>query len=514
MGAERLVDETGAGRRPDEHPDGSLTVIPDVVEVRRHSGVAALVGGAGSVLAIAYLARATQTGALLDWLLALLMGGVGAAWLAALLDARTPLLVADAQGVRLRLGRSWQGLPWTSVARVEHLPRRGLLRDGRLVVVPHDPGLVQSGLTGAARRQALLARLLHGAPLAVPLGLSTRVVAAGDLSTSLRQVCRTPEQVVDVASVEVEDEPAAAETAVPVVEDEPARDQEVRASATPAPLRESVSGRRAEVHHVVEPVADDEPAGRELRRAGAVSLVEETEAWGDRVRPIATAGEPVAELVIDDFAIQPADDPVIGPEIAAARTRLGLSVEQLAERTRIRPHVLESIEVDDFEPCGGDFYARGHLRTLARVLGIDAAGVLASYDERYARAPINARRVFEAELATGAHGSIRGTRGGPNWSVLVAAVMALVLFWSVARLVMDTPSDLQRDALVLNGSGGPQGAGSAPAADPVPVVVSAPAGGARVVVRDGNGEIVFAGPLAVGQSRELAVSPPVRVQSS
>ena len=74
-------------------------------------------------------------------------------------------------------------------------------------------------------------------------------------------------------------------------------------------------------------------------------------------------------LVIDDFAVEPAADPVVGPELAAARTRLGLTVDQLAERTRIRPHVIESIEVDDFAPCGGDFYARGHLRTLARVLG-------------------------------------------------------------------------------------------------------------------------------------------------
>ncbi len=131
-------------------------------------------------------------------------------------------------------------------------------------------------------------------------------------------------------------------------------------------------------------------------------------------------------------------------------------MDQLAERTRIRPHVIESIEVDDFAPCGGDFYARGHLRTLARVLGIDVAPLLTSYDERYAHAPINPRRVFEAELATGANGSIRSTRGGPNWSVLVAVVMALVLCWSIARLVMDTPTELRNASPVLNGSGGPE----------------------------------------------------------
>ena len=137
------------------------------------------------------------------------------------------------------------------------------------------------------------------------------------------------------------------------------------------------------------------------------------------MRPISTLGEPVDPLVIDDFVTEPAYDPVIGPELAAARVRVGLSVDQLAERTRIRPHVIESIEVDDFAPCGGDFYARGHLRTLARVLGKDPAPLLEKFDKRYATAPINARRVFEAELATGMTGSMRSTsaaRTGRCWS--------------------------------------------------------------------------------------------------
>jgi hypothetical protein len=79
---------------------------------------------------------------------------------------------------------------------------------------------------------------------------------------------------------------------------------------------------------------------------------------------------------------------------------------------------------------------------------------------------------------------------------------------------MDTPPELRGATPVLNGSGGPEGAGSAPVADPVAVAISAPSGGARVVVRDASGEIVFKGDLAVGQSRELKASPPVRVQST
>lgn len=512
-------------------PEG-LTVAPDAVEVRRNAGVAAALGLTSSAVAIAYLARATQGGGALDWVLALVMGLLAAHWLAGLVDARTPLLVADTHGVRLRLGRSWRGLPWTAVHHVEHRPRRGLLHDGRLVVVPHNQELIESELSGAGKRQVTASRLLHGAPFAVPLGLSTRVLGAGeDLSAALLRVARDAAQVVVVEpatssqdTVEMEPDEVKPDEEASLLEplQDGAPPHEVSplpdggrpvASATPAPLREWIGARRSEIRRQVS-VEIQEPVGRELRRTGSVSMVEETQAWGDRVRPIARQGEPVEPLVLDDFAVEPAEDPVIGPDLAAARTRLGLTVDQLAERTRVRPHVIEAIEVDDFEPCGGDFYARGHLRTLARVLGVDVAPLLASYNERYAHAPINPRRVFEAELATGANGSIRGTRGGPNWSVLVAVVMALVLCWSVARLVMDTPPELRGNAPVLNGSGGPEGAGSAPPADALPLVVSAPKGGAQVVVRDSAGEVLFKGNLSVGQTRELKASPPVRVQSS
>ena len=301
------------------------------------------------------------------------------------------------------------------------------------------------------------------------------------------------------------------------------------ASATPSALREPVTAVRAEIRSdltMTQPIigatalrldaAHDEtdesartelPEARELRRPGSVDLVEETEVWGDRVRPIATEGHAVEPIVLPEEE-QPAPDPVIGPELAAARTRLGLTVDQLADRTRIRPHVIEAVEVDDFSPCGGDFYARGHLRTLARVLGIDAAPLVASYDERYADAPVTPRRVFEAELGQG--GALRGTRGGPNWSVLVAAVMALVLAWSVARLVTDTPVEVRDPLPSLTTTSGAPATGAK-----VPVVLTASGGGAEVVVRNGANELVYKGTLAFGQVKVLPkVSQPVRVQSS
>ncbi|VXB41190.1 helix-turn-helix domain-containing protein [Nocardioides sp. AX2bis] len=541
------------------------------VEVRRRGAVTGAVGVAGCMVALAWLARAMASGAPLDWALCLAMGAVGIVNLLAFVDARTPVLVADDQGVRVRRGQTWHGLTWDQVDRVEHRPRRGPARDGSLSFV------------GAAADDD---------PLTVPLSLTTRVVGTDDLPGALRaladgatEVVEPVAEPVEPVAVQVDEEPDEQDVAEhdlvqedddqddvqdeareglaarlrrwvderrPVRaeredEDEvaegagagdtgrpgsrrddaglPAPTPTVVASSTPLPWRDLSSGTRADV--VLGAAAlrldtsetDDEddrprlPEARELRRDGSVNLVEETSVWGDRVRPIAKPGEAVAPLVLDDYAPLPVVDPVIGPELAAARTRLGLSVDQLADRTRIRPHVIESIEVDDFAPCGGDFYAKGHLRTLARVLGTDSAPLLATYDERYADAPIDARRVFEAELATGAGGSIRGTRGGPNWSVLVAAAMTLILVWSVARLVVDRPADLAPPTPRLNNSGGVDNGASTGTGAAVPVELTAAGGGAQVTVRSGS-QVVFDDQLAFMQTIQLDVAPPVRIGSS
>ncbi len=67
------ADETGQGSG---HGD-VLSVAPDVVEVRRHAGVAAGVGLTASAVAIAYLGRATQSGSALDWAFVVAMGLLG-----------------------------------------------------------------------------------------------------------------------------------------------------------------------------------------------------------------------------------------------------------------------------------------------------------------------------------------------------------------------------------------------------------------------------------------------------
>jgi cytoskeletal protein RodZ len=70
----------------------------------------------------------------------------------------------------------------------------------------------------------------------------------------------------------------------------------------------------------------------------------------------------------------------IGEVLAAARRQAGLTITQVSQRTRIRETIIRGIEEDDFAACGGDFYARGHIRAIARATGVDGEPLVRQYD--------------------------------------------------------------------------------------------------------------------------------------
>ena len=118
----------------------------------------------------------------------------------------------------------------------------------------------------------------------------------------------------------------------------------------------------------------------------------------------------------------------IGTTLAEARESAGLSLEDVARATRIRRTLILGIENDDFSACGGDFYARGHLRNIATAVGLDPAPLLAEFDaSRTEAAPPRATEVFESETRS------RAERRGPNWSAAMVAALALVLVYGVVQ---------------------------------------------------------------------------------
>jgi len=89
----------------------------------------------------------------------------------------------------------------------------------------------------------------------------------------------------------------------------------------------------------------------------------------------------------------------IGATLAAARRHAGLTVADVSERTRVREPIIQGIEHDDYAACGGDFYARGHIRAIAEAVGSDPGPLIEEFDERWQSSPeLTAAEVFQPSM--------------------------------------------------------------------------------------------------------------------
>jgi hypothetical protein len=488
--------------------------------VRRNVALFAILGLASVGLSVAFLARGAGS---LDTVLGLVFLLVGAVHLFALLGARNPLLEADDEAVLVRVGTGWQRLPWGALRQVVIERPESVLRDGRLVVLPRDPEqLVDLGVLG--RMHAVWSRRWYGASLGVPLAMTT-TTSSDDLVGELRHLADGRTDVVELHGkhlASLSEVPARIGALVSRVGHGHVRDVDATEPDDDAPLLIGEPVPEAPAQAPVQaPVPD--PVERApiapvmpLREPATPRRAEVTRSVAEGVQPVRKLDtfvfDATAEVPAEPVAA-PAAEPVIGPVIAQARERVRLGIDELSERTRIRPHVLAAIEVDDFGPCGGDFYARGHLTTMARALGLELAPLMREYDERYASGPINARRVFEAELATGLSGGMRATVGGPRWSLLVAAVLCLMLVWGVARLFSDAPEPIAVPGESVAGLAANHEPIVSPRMQLHTVTVTAAHAPAHVVVTDRTGRVLWSGDLRQGQHREVAGLAPFRVQA-
>jgi cytoskeletal protein RodZ len=67
--------------------------------------------------------------------------------------------------------------------------------------------------------------------------------------------------------------------------------------------------------------------------------------------------------------------------ITKARKDAGLSIDDLSAATNIRGPLLRQMESDNFTQCGGETYARGHLRNIATKLNVDSQLFLTAFED-------------------------------------------------------------------------------------------------------------------------------------
>jgi cytoskeletal protein RodZ len=121
----------------------------------------------------------------------------------------------------------------------------------------------------------------------------------------------------------------------------------------------------------------------------------------------------------------------IGEDLADARRRAGLTVSQVSQQTRIRESIIRDIEQGDFTACGGDFYARGHIRSIAGAIGTDPVPLISEYDADHGPVgPLRAADVFEPSKPI----KIRERRS-PSMTMIVVVVLLAIIGYASYRLV-------------------------------------------------------------------------------
>jgi cytoskeletal protein RodZ len=214
----------------------------------------------------------------------------------------------------------------------------------------------------------------------------------------------------------------------------------------------------------------------------------------------------------------------IGSELTAARERADMTIEQLSAATRIRTGLLVAMEADDFSRCGGTFYARGHIRAIARVVKADPAPLLASFDAEHAVEEDKSRR---EERAAVKGPTLHPAR--PRWAVVVGAILIGLMGWGMVRL-FTLPSDVEANAGKAATST-PAVTSATPKATPKPTAKTTPprkpakppvptktkltlhakGDGSYVTVRDKKGKRLFQGLLGTGTTQSITATGDIRV---
>ncbi len=122
----------------------------------------------------------------------------------------------------------------------------------------------------------------------------------------------------------------------------------------------------------------------------------------------------------------------LGEFLQKAREDAGFSIDELAHIVNLRPGLIRSMESNDFLPCGGDTYARGHIRNISQITGSNAKELLAMYDAEHS---VDSRSIH-SQLVDNNAAAIRGENRKLSWKVLVGASLSVVVLIGIAQFAL------------------------------------------------------------------------------
>jgi cytoskeletal protein RodZ len=214
----------------------------------------------------------------------------------------------------------------------------------------------------------------------------------------------------------------------------------------------------------------------------------------------------------------------LGSLITQARKSAGLSIEDLSESTNIRTALLREIEADNFANCGGETYARGHIRNIAIKLGVDPQMFIATFEEEQMQVDRSMQDLLiENSVMKEPHESRK-----VSWKVLATISLTSLFIVGIAQIIISntSTSDIPKPIATAIES-----ATSSVTPDPmvtsevtpteqakvstgsgVELVIFAARGKSWLFVSDEAGRTLFSGQIARGATKTFSTNASINVK--
>jgi cytoskeletal protein RodZ len=200
--------------------------------------------------------------------------------------------------------------------------------------------------------------------------------------------------------------------------------------------------------------------------------------------------------------------------IAKARKDAGLSIDDLSAATNIRGPLLREMEANNFSQCGGDTYARGHIRNLATKLNVDPQIFLTAYEDEQMHIDRSMQELLVENSVMREPSQTRKV----SWKALATISVASLFVAGLAQIIVSNNSTPDIPALIeetVSPTPSPEETPEAtaveeavPTEEPsistgqgVEVIITATRAKSWLFVSDATGRTLFSGQISAGISK-------------
>ena len=200
----------------------------------------------------------------------------------------------------------------------------------------------------------------------------------------------------------------------------------------------------------------------------------------------------------------------LGSSITQARKSAGLSIEDLSASTNIRTALLKEIESNNFANCGGETYARGHIRNIAMKLGVDPLIYIAAFEDEQMHTDRSMKELLVENSVMRQPEEARKV----SWKVLATISVSSLFIVGLAQIIIsntatvEIPEPIASITATESATPSPEATEATPTeqatvstGEGVELVVSASRAKSWLFVSDATGRTLFSGQMSRGSSK-------------